>query len=190
MKLENDGAIVSVSELEEYCCGFIPGELLNAVQRKHPSVTQPQGKRPSIAPDVKPPESHSWFGLHSEEAVDWLLDDRYRGRYPTFLGLVKLRPMLRQDVTYLAALVGGCHHLLWRGMMAPHIVGAEVIQLPIPSYGVKSRLGSDDGSMLRSVPDSEHALTGVAEDRTRPRTQWSLDMFHERLEKVEYHSGL
>ena len=79
MKLENDGAIVSVSELEEYGCSFILGELLNAVQGKCPSVTQPQGKRPSIAPEVKPPKSHSRFGLHLDEPAYRLLNYRYKG---------------------------------------------------------------------------------------------------------------
>ena len=79
MKLENDGAIVSVSELEEYGCSFVPGELLNAVQRKCPSVTQPRGKRSSIAPKIEPPKSHSWFGLHSDESAYRLLDYRYKG---------------------------------------------------------------------------------------------------------------
>lgn len=50
MKLENDGTIVSVSKLEQYSCSFILGELLDAEQRKHSSVAQPQGERPSIAP--------------------------------------------------------------------------------------------------------------------------------------------
>ena len=47
--------------------------------------------------------------------------------------------------------------------MAPHIVGAEVVQFPIPSYGVKSCLSADEGSMLWSIPNFEHALTGIAE---------------------------
>ena len=78
MKLENDGAIVSVSELEEYGCSFILGELLNAVQGKCSSVAQPQGKRPSVAPEVKPPKSHSRFGLHLDEPAYRLLNCRYK----------------------------------------------------------------------------------------------------------------
>ena len=74
MKLENERVIVNVSHLEEYGCSFILGELLNAVQGKCPSVTQPQSKRPSIAPEVKPPKSHSRFGLHSHEPAYWLLN--------------------------------------------------------------------------------------------------------------------
>ena len=108
MKLENDGAIVSVSELEEYGCSFILGELLNAVQGKCPSVTQPQGKRSSIAPEVKPPKSHSRFGLHSDEAAYRLPNCRYKGRYAMLLALVKVCPVLTQDNAYLAPLVSGC----------------------------------------------------------------------------------
>ena len=108
MKFENDGAIVSVSELEEYGCSFILGELLNAVQGKCPSVTQPQGKRPSIAPEVKPPKSHSWFRLHPDEPPYRLLNYRYKDRYTMLLTLVKLCPMLTQYNAYLAPLVSGC----------------------------------------------------------------------------------
>ena len=53
--------------------------------------------------------------------------------------------------------------------MTPHVVDAEVIQLPVPSYGVKSCLGADDGGMLWPIPDLEHALTGIAEDRFMTR---------------------
>ena len=97
------------------------------------------------------------------------------------LTLVKLRPMLAQDNAYLAATVCGCLHIFWRGMMAPHVVDAEVIQLPVPSYGVKGRLGADDGSVLWSVPDFEHALTGIAENRVGTRMQLSLDIFEQSL---------
>ena len=74
--------------------------------------------------------------------------------------------------------------------MPPHVVGAEVIELPIPSYGVKSCLGADDGSVLGSVPDLEHALTGIAENRfcySMALVQLSLNVFEQRLEQVVYH---
>ena len=71
--------------------------------------------------------------------------------------------------------------------MAPHIVGAEVIQFPIPSYGVKSCLGADDGSMLWSIPNLEHALAGIAENRSRTRMQASIDIFEQRPEQPVYH---
>ncbi len=69
--------------------------------------------------------------------------------------------------------------------MAPHIDGAEIIQNPIPSYGVKSCLGADDGSTLWSIPNLEHALTGIAENSPRTGVQLSLDHVKQRL---EYHS--
>ena len=71
--------------------------------------------------------------------------------------------------------------------MAPHIIDAEVIQLPIPSHGVKSYLGANDGGMLWSVPDFEHALTGIAENRSRTWIRSSLDILKQRLERVIYH---
>ena len=112
MKLQNDGAVVSVSKLKEYGCGFIPGNLLNAVQRKGPPVTQPQGKRPGITPEIKPPKPHSWFGLHPHEPLYRLLDHRHTSQYTTLLTLVKLRPVFTQDDAYLAALVSGNLHIL------------------------------------------------------------------------------
>ena len=69
--------------------------------------------------------------------------------------------------------------------MAPHIVGAEIIQNPIPSYGVKSCLGADYGSMLGSIPNLEHALTGIAENSPRTGGQLNLDIVKQRL---VYHS--
>lgn len=69
--------------------------------------------------------------------------------------------------------------------MAPHIVGAEIIQNPIPSYGIKSCLGADDGSMLWSIPNLEHALTGITENSPRTGVQLSLDTVKQRL---VYHS--
>ena len=50
--------------------------------------------------------------------------------------------------------------------MAPHVIDIEIIQLPIPSYGIKSLLGADDGSMLWPIPDFEHALTRIADNRS------------------------
>ena len=79
MKLENDGTIVCVSELEEYGRSFILGEFFNAVQRKRPSITQPQCKRPSVAPEIQPPKPHSWLGLHLHEPAHRLLDHRNKG---------------------------------------------------------------------------------------------------------------
>lgn len=78
MKLENDSTVVDISTLEEYGCSFILGQLLNTVQRKYPSVTQSQGKRPSTTAEIKPPKPHSWFGLHSDEPSHRLLDYRYQ----------------------------------------------------------------------------------------------------------------
>ena len=72
--------------------------------------------------------------------------------------------------------------------MPPHIVDAELIQLPVPSYGVKSCLGADDGGMLWSIPDLEHALTGITEDRFMTWMQLSLDIFTQILQYVAYHS--
>ena len=65
--------------------------------------------------------------------------------------------------------------------MAPHIVGAEIIQLPIPSYGVKSCLSADDRSVLWSIPNFEHALTGIAKNCSRNGMQLSLDIVKQRL---------
>ena len=182
MKLQNDGAVVSVSELKEHGCGFIPSKLLHAVQRKRPPITQPQGKRPGIAPEIKPPKPHSRFGLHPHEPAYRLLDHRHTSRYTSLLALVELRPVLTQDDAYLAALVSGRLHILRRGMMPPHVVDAEVIQLPVPSYGVKRGLRADDGGMLWSVPDLEHALTGIAEDRLMIWMKLSLDIFTQVLQ--------
>ena len=70
--------------------------------------------------------------------------------------------------------------------MAPHIVGAEIIQLPIPSYGFKSCLSADDGSMLWPIPNFEHALTGIAENSFRTGMQLSLDTVRQR---PIYHSS-
>lgn len=70
--------------------------------------------------------------------------------------------MLTQDNAYLAALVSGSLHIFRTGVMAPHVVDAEVIQFPIPSYGIKCCLGANYGSTLGSIPDLEHALTGIA----------------------------
>lgn len=72
--------------------------------------------------------------------------------------------------------------------MAPHIVGAKVIQFSIRSYRIKSCLGTDDGSMFWSIPDLEHALTGIAEHRSRTHVQLSLDIFKQLLKGVIYHS--
>ena len=78
--------------------------------------------------------------------------------------------------------------------MIPHIVGDEVIQYPVPSYGVESRLGADDGSTLWSIPDFEHFLTGIAENRFMTRMQVRLDLsyvcldiFEQRPENVVCH---
>ena len=177
MEFKNNGTIVSVSKLEEYGRSFLLGEFFNPVQRERPSVTQPQRKGPSVAPEIKPPKPHSWLGLHSHEPAHRLLDHGYKTCYSTLLTLVQLRPMLAEDNTYLAASVSGRLHVLWRGVMSPHVVDAEVIQHPVPSYGIKGRLGADDGSMLWPVPDFEHALTGIAENRVGTRMQLSLDIF-------------
>ena len=72
--------------------------------------------------------------------------------------------------------------------MPPHVVDAEVIQLPVPSYGVKSCLGADDGGMLWSIPDLEHALTGIAENRFMTGIKLSLDSFTQVLQQVVCHS--
>lgn len=73
--------------------------------------------------------------------------------------------------------------------MAAHLVDAEVIQLPIPSYCVEFCLGTNDGSTLWSIPDLEHSLTGIAENRfrTRMRMQLSLDIFKQGLDSAKYH---
>ena len=68
--------------------------------------------------------------------------------------------------------------------MAPHVIDVEIIKLAIPSHGIKSLLGADDGSILGPVPNFEHALTGIAEDRSRTPLR---DMFEQRLEQVVYH---
>ena len=78
MKLNHDHAIVSISKLEAHGRSFILGELLNAVQGKDPPITQPQGKRPGIAPEIKPPETHPWLGLHLHKPEHRLLDYRYK----------------------------------------------------------------------------------------------------------------